>query len=426
MDHDNPTSSSIATLVSKISSIATDHPDGIETEPQARAALLQASRALVASLEEPYVTVEDLAFGPYRLAAVQLAVDIGLFEKLTDAEGPLTLRQLAAMCEVEETLLKHIAIVLVAQNFIAEDEILDLGSGQHAYTATSLAKHMTKPNVQAGVRYHLEMSSPIVARASAFFRQNDYRLPRSMTAGLFNYALDTKEDSFAYWGKRPEASNVLNTFFQGYFERPNVTPLQWFPYDQVIFNDFDSCKSGSEYMYVDVGGGKGLPISRLLQKYPFAADKGKFALEDLPQAINQIGRGSLDSRIECVAHDFFTPQPIRGARAYFLENILHNWTDDSCRQILGHIRDAMTPEYSKLMVSAKILPNKEVPQFSAQLDFYLLLIHNSRTRNKSEWLDLIGSVHGLDVVKVWSTPDVVEGNGVLEVERTVDRISLIL
>lgn len=56
-------------------------------------------------------------------------------------------------------------------------------------------------------------------------------------------------------------------------------------------------------------------------------------------------------RIELQVHDFFTPQPIKGARAYFMRSVLHDWPDEQCRKILGHLKDAMDPGYSKILIS---------------------------------------------------------------------------
>ncbi|KAG6354382.1 hypothetical protein INS49_004399 [Diaporthe citri] len=44
-----------------------------------------------------------------------------------------------------------------------------------------------------------------------------------------------------------------------------------------------------------------------------------------------MGVGGKDSRVELQVHDFFTPQPVKGARAYFTRSVLHDWPDEqSC------------------------------------------------------------------------------------------------
>lgn len=240
-------------------------------------------------------------------------------------------------------------------------------------------------------------------------------MPADMSSGLFNWYFSTPEDAFAYWSKQPETSTIVNNFIRGYFGAPHNTPVQWYDYEASIFNDVDPAKS--DYIWVDIGGGKGLNISRLLNKYPHLPDKGKLALQDLPNTVSQIPPDGLDGRIQRMPHDFFTPQPIIGSRAYCIENVLHNWDDASARKILRHVRDAMISGYSKLIISCMIFPDTKSTTFLADLSAYLLWIHNSGTRGEKAWRELIGGVEGLRVVKISFDPVQSDGNGVIDVER---------
>lgn len=40
------------------------------------------------------------------------------------------------------------------------------------------------------------------------------------------------------------------------------------------------------------------------------------------------------------AHDFFTPQPVKDASVFHLHNVIHDWPDKYCLQILRHFRNA--------------------------------------------------------------------------------------
>ncbi|KAG6810783.1 hypothetical protein H0H92_010350 [Tricholoma furcatifolium] len=44
------------------------------------------------------------------------------------------------------------------------------------------------------------------------------------------------------------------------------------------------------------------------------------------------------------AHNFFKPQPITNASVFLLKNVLHDWSDDNCIQILSELRAAATSE----------------------------------------------------------------------------------
>lgn len=79
---------------------------------------------------------------------------------------------------------------------------------------------------------------------------------------------------------------------------------------------------------------------------------GRLILQELPPVIEMAKTQPvpLDKRIELQPHDFFTAQPVKGARAYFLRMVLHDWSDDDCRRILGHLKDAMEPGYSRILI----------------------------------------------------------------------------
>lgn len=67
-------------------------------------------------------------------------------------------------------------------------------------------------------------------------------------------------------------------------------------------------------LLVDVGGGLGFDVAEFHNRFPNL--QGQLILQDLPAAIGNIK--DLSSDIKVMKYDFFTPQPIKGARAYYL------------------------------------------------------------------------------------------------------------
>ena len=178
---------------------------------------------------------------------------------------------------------------------------------------------------------------------------------------------------------------TFNAFMNGLFGSPGrLHWTDWFPFDKVCFDSFDPGK-GSEYTWVDVEGGKGHHVQELVMNYPDA--KGRFATQDLPSVIDDIEKSGvkLSSRIEPMAHSFLTPQPIKGARTYWLANILHNWADGVCFQILSNLKDALIPGYSKLIVANMIMADEDVPLRQSGLDIAMMFLHSGSQRSEDEW-----------------------------------------
>jgi hypothetical protein len=98
---------------------------------------------------------------------------------------------------------------------------------------------------------------------------------------------------------------------------------------------------------------------------------------------------------------------------YFLQNILHNWASPVCLEILKHLKDAMLPGYSKLLVGNVILPDENVPLRQSGLDIAMLFMHSGSQRSEAEWRALLEEA-GFHVRKVWQ-PDG-DGDGVIEAE----------
>lgn len=110
----------------------------------------------------------------------------------------------------------------------------------------------------------------------------------------------------------------------------------------------DGAKTKNDAAFlVDVGGGKGHDLESLKSKFPTLP--GRLIPQDVPEIINLT---NLSQGLEATIHDFNTPQPVQGeivpflvpshrllplqlayfyfqgARAYFLHNIIHDWSDD--------------------------------------------------------------------------------------------------
>lgn len=123
-----------------------------------------------------------------------------------------------------------------------------------------------------------------------------------------------------------------------------------------------------------------------------------------------------------MAHDFFTPQPIK-ADMYFFRWIFHNWSDAYCVRILQALIPGLKPG-AKVIVSEAVMPGpdgrpKKMEAMIRSFDLVMSSIQNARERELEDWKRLFrkadsrlqfqgvtspppGSNHSL-LVAVWGT-----------------------
>jgi hypothetical protein len=139
----------------------------------------------------------------------------------------------------------------------------------------------------------------------------------------------------------------------------------------------------------DIGGGHGHLGCALLEAYP----QFQMTVFDLPQVVNETGhlwapRLGLTERCRYVGGDMFAEVP--PADAYFMKSILHDWSDEECRQILRVARKAVV-EAGRLFVADFIVPGPDQPDFSKLFDIHMICWGTGRERTSAEYADLLAS-----------------------------------
>lgn len=103
--------------------------------------------------------------------------------------------------------------------------------------------------------------------------------------------------------ENPDALDRFNTFMEG--GRDDISHwAHWFPVQKQILEG----SVPDRPLLVDIAGGRGHDIAGFKQRFP--QPTGQLVLEDLPSVIDDIK--DLDSEIQRIKHDIFTPQPVKG------------------------------------------------------------------------------------------------------------------
>jgi hypothetical protein len=94
--------------------------------------------------------------------------------------------------------------------------------------------------------------------------------------------------------------------------------------------------------------------------------------------------------------------------------VLHDWPDAECGTILKHLKEAMTPGYSKLFINENVIPATGADWEATSLDIIMLSAFCSKERTSQDWGSLVEKA-GLKVVKVWNSSNPSE-EGLIECE----------
>ena len=114
----------------------------------------------------------------------------------------------------------------------------------------------------------------------------------------------------------------------------------------------------------DIGGGIGTQLVSILDASPYS----KGILFDQPH----LGPESIShSRMEVIGGNFFESVP-RGADAYLLRWILHDWADPEAATILGSLRRAMKPT-ARLVVVENVIPERASFHLGKWIDLQMLV-----------------------------------------------------
>ena len=134
-----------------------------------------------------------------------------------------------------------------------------------------------------------------------------------------------------------------------------------------------------------------------LSKFPNAP--GRLILQDLSRVLDKIT--ALDERIERMPYNFLEEQPVKGARAYYTHQILHDYPDDKCVEIVKRVKEAMVPGYSKFLLNEHVIPAMGANWEATYLDIYMMVMFSARERTVDDWRNLLEKRCGLKICNFW-------------------------
>ncbi len=216
-----------------------------------------------------------------------------------------------------------------------------------------------------------------------------YRNPADGAHTAFGLAFRTTQNPFAWFASHPEHLAAFNTYM-ALRRKPDATWLSVYP----VATEATGWPA-EQPLYVNIGGGVGHQCAQFKHKYPVLP--GRVVLQDLPHSVAQ---ALPTPGVENMACDFFEPQPVVGAKFYYLRAVLHNHPPSQVRRLLENTRAAMGPG-SVLLVDEMVFPEAGVSFDAASIDLTMLAAFASTERTEAQWRETFEEV-GLQLTRTYT------------------------
>ncbi|KAJ5927868.1 O-methyltransferase [Penicillium verhagenii] len=353
--------------------------------------LLDALEKLRGAVESPIQWLLNMCWAPipslpqaHPLVTIRIAIGMGVFDAFAAAGGAeLTVDELNEKTKGDKDLLVRIMRLLSANRLFSE-------TGVDKYQPQALALGFATGTPPCEVIKNFHMILRATAHSHEFLEARGYQNPDNAYDTPFQRAYDTKLHHFEWLAQHPDEQHAFNMVMET--GNRAVEGEQWYdiyPWEERLASDTD------RVLLVDIGGGKGHDLMRFKEK---KNPTGRLVVQDLPEVIRDI-QAPLAQGIETQSYSMFDPQPIRGAKAYYMRTVLHDWPDRQALQALQRIREAMA-EDSVLLINENTIPEISVPRFNASVDLIMMTMFSSLERTEKQWLSLLERAH-FKVVKVW-------------------------
>ncbi len=147
---------------------------------------------------------------------------------------------------------------------------------------------------------------------------------------------------------------------------------------------------------VDLGGATGHLAMAACERYPHL----RAAVFDLPEVMEvareYVARSPVGERIELIAGNFFS-DPLPEADLFSLGRILHDWSEEKVRRLLGKIYERL-PRQGGLLIAENLLNEDKTGPNSALLQsLNMLVCTEGKERTLSEYAELLRQAGFADV-----------------------------
>ncbi|KAI1744998.1 S-adenosyl-L-methionine-dependent methyltransferase [Xylaria scruposa] len=335
---------------------------------------------IMASLHQVAYSMESPEDTQDRYTVVKVGFDLRLFKHIVESTDALLAdeiaRKVGAQKELMERILRHLA------SFNAIEEV-----DKQQFTANRVTKNLAQRSAEAGICHLFGSASPQFQQISALLKNTGYSNPVDETHTAFHEARNTSLNPFARFENQPVLLNYFNQYMATRAQ-PEDPWLQVYP----VLKEAAGCLP-ERPLFVSISGGVGHQCAQFKERYPELS--GRVIVQDLSYSIVE---ALPTPGVEAIVHDFFEPQPIKGAKIYYLRSV-HDHPNHKVSRIIQNIKVVMAPD-SILLVDEIILPEARLNTVIASIDLCMLATFASMERTETQWRDIFHE-EGIDLMNTY-------------------------
>ncbi|PYH29860.1 S-adenosyl-L-methionine-dependent methyltransferase [Aspergillus neoniger CBS 115656] len=359
----------------------------LPTDEETQSRLSQALHHALMAIERPLDTVRRISFAPLQLTMTKVAMDLNLFELLVSDGRPKSLGELMELTGAQSLLLRRILRYLSGFDLVHEPKV-------DCFKASPATQALALPGFGAGINHHFEIQLPAWQTLPSFLAANEYRSPSDSSPTAFQQAHGTELTAFAWAMDKPHIFKEFSLWMTAQ-RHGQPTWMDVFPLDQLKCGRNNHTNTqypeadvdGEEHeapLFIDIGGGMGHQCFALVDRLgPELGTRRRIILKNIPAVLSH---AISHPRIDRLVHDFWDPQPIWGASFYYMRNVLHDYPDDKCVQLLRLQSKAMAPDgSSSLLIDEIVFPETGAGPREVEMDLAMMACLAARERTKDKW-----------------------------------------
>jgi hypothetical protein len=319
----------------------------------------------------------ELINGHVIAQAVHVAARLGIADLLRD--GPLTVEALADVTAAHAPTLRRLLRALASAAVFAEES-------DGRFRLTPQAEYL-RSDVSGSMR------NWAVAFNGPAWWASWSELLHSVQTGEPAFRKAQRQPFWDYLDAHPEEHALFDATMSANDPAPVASAYDWSGFQVVV----------------DVGGGQGGLLAAILQASPSL----RGVLFDQPSVVatahELLKRWGVLDRCEVAGGDFFVSVP-KGADAYVLKVVIHDWEDEQAIAILRNCRSAMA-EKGKVLLIERVLGPLNQPDRGRVMDLLMLVGPGGRQRTEDEFRQLFAEagLHLARIIPTRGAQSIIEG-----------------